>query len=89
MALLLELMSHCEPTDVDLRVRLLEIVAKRRLSILWVQAVQMIQSCTAYVMEKRPDAKDRIVNVLEEMLRSVSVDWMGIMEGQCPNRCWN
>jgi hypothetical protein len=80
VALLLELMKQSEPTDVDLRVKLLEIAARRRLSTLWVQAVQMIQSCTAYVMEKRPDAKDRIVNVLEEMLRTVSVDWMGIME---------
>lgn len=80
MALILELMRWHEPVDVDLCVKLLEIVAKRRIYILWVQAIEMIQCCTTYVMEKRPEARARIVEILEGMLKSVSIDTIGIME---------
>jgi hypothetical protein len=80
MALILELMRWHEPVDVDLCVKLLEIVAKRRIYILWVRAVAMIQHCTNYVMDQRPEARGRIVEILEEMLKSVSIDTIGIME---------
>ena len=80
MALILELMRWHEPVDVDLCVKLLEIAAKKRIYILWVQAIEMIQCCTTYVMENRPEARARIVEILEKMLKSVSIDTIGIME---------
>ncbi|WP_422303823.1 hypothetical protein [Candidatus Binatus sp.] len=80
LSLILELVRWDQPTDVDVRVKLLEIAAESRIHILWVQAVAMIQSCSAYVAEERPEARRRIIEILEGMLESVRVDTIGILE---------
>jgi Nuclease-related domain len=80
MALLLELLRLPKPTHVDLCIDLLDIVAKDRIYIQWVRAVEMIQCCASHVMEKQPEARARIVQILEGMLSEVSIDTIGILE---------